>query len=301
MQPHPNAPSPDEQLVRKWSLTPVEYLGGHANQHWRVESGGRSMVLTRYADRFHDIDYQLRLLARLRELRWPVPEAVDEPARVEGRTWCLFTWLPGAARWPHPDREERRARGRLLAELHDATAQLGSLRQRDGYALSDELIRDPELPPLLRDYELIRPVEGRILLRYLEHALACFDRIGPIHAETIVLHGDFSPWNLLFEGNNLTGVLDFEFAHLNYRVADFALSWRGYQDDVIEGYEEVRRLTDLDWELLLPAYWSWLFMGVKDEIKAITSGRKPAHDFGWQIRHLLKRSELAGRHAAYPE
>ena len=62
----------------------------------------------------------------------------------------------------------------------------------------------------------------------------------------VVLHGDFTCWNLLFEHGHLTGVLDFEATHLNYRVADFALAWRGQQSDVIRGYEEVSPLSDLD-------------------------------------------------------
>jgi hypothetical protein len=88
---------------------------------------------------------------------------------------------------------------------------------------------------------------------------------------------------------------------LNYRVADFANSWRGYQDDVIAGYEEIHRLTDLDWQLLIPVWWSWLFIGVKDAIKAMVSGEKPFNDFEWQIRKLTKREGLHGQRAErYP-
>jgi hypothetical protein len=90
----------------------------------------------------------------------------------------------------------------------------------------------------------------------------------------------------------LTGILDFEATHLNYRVADFALSWRGDQDEVIEGYEEVHPLSERDRQLLIPAYWSWLFLGVKTEIEAMTSGKASAHGFDWQIKHLLRRSPL---------
>ena len=108
--------------------------------------------------------------------------------------------------------------------------------------------------PLLRDYETIYPAEARIMLWHLDKALEYFASLDLHDAETIVVHSDFTPWNLLFKGETMTGILDFEASHLNYRVADFALSWRGAHDKVIEGYEQVHKLSDLDWELLVPTY-----------------------------------------------
>ena len=132
---------------------------------------------------------------------------------------------------------------------------------------------------------------------HIDKAQESFGRIELDGAETIVLHSDFAPWNLLFEGERLTGIIDFEGTHLNYRVADFANSWRGNQDEVIDGYQEIHKLTDLDWQLLIPVYWSWMFIGVKHEIKAMLSGRVPPNDFEWQIRHLMRREGLLGQRA----
>src|SRR5205807_605279 len=99
----------------------------------------------------------------------------------------------------------------------------------------------------------------------------------------------------------LTGILDFEASHRNYRVADFALSWRGDQDEVLAGYTEVHPLSELDWQLLVPVFWSWLFLGMKQHIGDILSGEGPPHGFEWQIKHLLKRAGvLAQRAPAYP-
>ena len=110
-----------------------------------------------------------------------------------------------------------------------------------------------------------------------------------------------APWNLLFEGEKLTGIIDFEATHLNYRVADFANSWRGYQEEVIDGYQEIHELSELDWQLLTPVYWSWIFLDVKDEIQAMVSGKVPPHDLEWPIRHLMRREGLLGQRAdPYP-
>ena len=293
-------PQPAAEALRRWGASPLEYLGGRSNQHWLVESQRSRLVLRGYpVEPLGDIAYELAVLSRLRAMGWPVPVLVEEPIQVEGRTWCSFTWLPGQppARGPG----ERHARGRLLAELHDSTASLVDMGQRQGFCLSDEVVRDPELVSALQEYERIYPADGHLLRWHLDQIREGFESIDLDNAETIVLHSDFSPWNLLFESEKLTGVLDFEATHLNYRVADFAMSWRGYQDELIDGYQEVHKLTDLDWQLLIPAYWSWLFIGLKSEIKAITSGKVPPHRFEWTINHLMRRSGLLAQRApTYP-
>ena len=266
-----------------------------------------------------DIAYEFEVMQRLLALGWPVPAVVEEPILFDGRMWCLLTYLPGASRvrgggqvvCDRPQEieagpsanssEERLARGRLLAQLHDSMAQLAGLGQRRGFSLSDEVVANPELIPSVREYESIYPVEGHVIRWHIDRAQKMFEEIDLEHAETIVLHGDFAPWNLLFEGERLTGMLDFEATHLNYRVADFANSWRGYQDEVIDGYQDVYKLSEVDWQLLIPVYWSWMFLGVKKEIKAMASRKAPPPDFEWQIRHLLRREGLFGeRTEPYP-
>ena len=250
---------------------------------------------------FNDVAYELEVMRRLRALGWPVAEVVQEPTLVDGRTWCLFTFLPGASHPSANSSEERRGRGRLLAQLHYSTVLLAEMGQRRGFSLSDEVVGDPGLLPAVQEYELIYPAEAHIMLWHIDRAQESFARIDLDGAETIVLHGDFAPWHLLFEGERLTGIGDFEATHLNYRVADFANSWRGYQDEVMDGYHDTLKLTDLDWQLLVPVYWSWLFLGVKDEIKAMASGKAAPHNFEWQIRHLMRREGLLGQRAdQYP-
>jgi len=289
-----------QEVMQYWDVTPVEYLGRRLNEHWLVASGENHLVLRGYSPTpFAVIYYELEVLRRLHTLGWPVPVLVKEPVVIASRTWCLFTRLPGTCR-PRSLAEGRK-RGRLLAELHGATATLVDLGQRAGFCYSDELIRDPELTDCLRAYEHLYLTEGHVLRWHLEQAQAAFAIAKVEEIASLVLHSDFTPWNLLFEDERLTGVLDFEFTHLNYRVADFAMSWRGIYDEVIEGYREVAPLTDLEMALIVPVFWSYLFHGVKDEVKAMLSGQAPEHDFAWQVKLLLRRSKLLGRDIpAYP-
>ena len=251
----PGEPRPPESVLQRWGIAARAYLGGRANKHWLVESGAARLVLREYAEHpLADIPYELEVMRRVRDLGWPVPQIVAGPEDFDGRTCCLLGWLPGEPRAEGP--EEQRARGRLLAQFHEATAGLLSLGQRTGFRLADEVLEDPRLAPRICEYERLRPVEGHILRWHLEEAKERFASLDLGAAERVVLHGDFAPWNLLFENGELSGLLDFEATHLNYRVAEFALAWRGAHDDVIAGYREVRELPELDWQLVVPCYWS---------------------------------------------
>jgi hypothetical protein len=49
-----------------------------------------------------------------------------------------------------------------------------------------------------------------------------------------------------------------------------------------------------DWPLVLPVYWAWLFLGVKDLLArsyGSAGGPRPV-DLSWQIRQLRRRSDL---------
>jgi len=287
---------PPAELLRRWAIAPTIYLGGRRNQHWLVNSGKTELVL--HASPI-DISYELQVQQYLRREGWPVPQLIREPTRLADKTWCLLERLPGASLEDSP--AERRTRGRLLAELHESTAQLTGVGQRAGFVLADANAGDPELDASIRAYERLRPREGHIMRWHLDWARSAFAKLKLQDAETVVLHGDFARWNLLFEDDRLTGILDFEASHRNYRVADFALSWRGDQDEVLAGYTEVHPLSELDWQLLVPVFWSWLFLGMKQHIGDILSGEGPPHGLEWQIKHLLKRAGvLAERAPAYP-
>lgn len=161
--------------------------------------------------------------------------------------------------------------------------------QRPGFERADHLLNDSGLSDALEKYEKLFPEAGHIMRWHLDHARELFTNTDVARAQQVILHGDFAPWNILYQGEMLSGIIDFEAAHLNFRVSDFALAWRGHQDDVIVGYEILYPLPDTDRALIIPAFWSWLFRGVRDEIQRMdATGIAP--DFTWQIKKLLLRS-----------
>ena len=208
-----------------------------------------------------------------------------------GCTWCLLTKLPGVSNTVR-DRDEQRRRGRLLAELHESTNDLADLGQRTGFLFPDATLSDPSLMAAIKKYEAVRPDVGYILRWYIERAIEQLTPLDLESADKLVLHSDFIAPNILYDDDELSGILDFEATHLNVRVADFALSWRGCYDEVIHGYEEVRKLNDVDWQLLVPTFWSWLFMGVGNLVELASQEELRQFDFTWQTKLLARRSKL---------
>ena len=89
---------------------------------------------------------------------------------------------------------------------------------------------DPGLDRILAAHERERTEEVHLLRWHLDRARARIAALQPHLRPGILIHGDFTPWNLRYLDGRLSGILDFELAHHDHRVADFALSWRGRYD-----------------------------------------------------------------------
>jgi Ser/Thr protein kinase RdoA (MazF antagonist) len=61
-----------------------------------------------------------------------------------------------------------------------------------------------------------------------------------------VVHGDLIAQNLLFQRGRLSGILDFDSAHLDLRAADVACARRSRDDEVARGYLDVSPLSDAE-------------------------------------------------------
>jgi aminoglycoside phosphotransferase (APT) family kinase protein len=288
------------EILEHWDLTAVDYLGGGHNAHWLVETDrGSQLVLRRYmADHFEDLQYEFSVMHRLFDLGWPVPTLVEKPIERGRRTWCLLTRLPGSS--IESDQSEQRQRGRLLAEFHESSRDLTDLGQRKGFTLPHDLLNDPQLQQALPKLEAAKPDAGYLIRWHVDRALNHQSTVDLDGAETLVLHSDFNSWNILYQDGVLSGIVDFESTHLNYRVADFALSWRGNDDEVIHGYEEVHKLSDLDWQLLVPTFWSWLLLGLAKWVGPATPEELQQASLNWPMANLQRRSPLFGDLSALP-
>jgi Ser/Thr protein kinase RdoA (MazF antagonist) len=283
---------PISEVLERFGIRLVAPLGGRLNQHWLVESRHERLVLRRWWQPADEVDYELRLLERIAALGWPVAPAVAGPIELAGHRWSLARFLPGEPLAEKYSLAEQRARGRLLAEFHAGLAQLGRFGQRGAWRRCEEILGDSTLDQLLAEHEQEQPEEMRILRWHLQRAR---ERVAGMRLTTrpgAVVHGDFTPWNLHFLDGQLSGILDFELAHWDHRIGDFALAWRGKYDDVIHGYAEVAPLEPQEWALLTPLWWAFLIDS------ACQFMRNGIRDDGWTIKMLLRRSPLMGPDSA---
>lgn len=295
LTPPPEPPEPE--VLAHFGATVMEDLGGRETRNWIVSGHTEPAVLRRYPEHSADIAFEHAVLRHMAERGWPVPDALSEPVVIAGRTWALTRLLQGAREHAHGDEAHQRARGRLLAELHADLEQVG-LGQRDGWHMPEKTVIDPALYEQLGLYERFFPEDARMLRWHAERARELLALIDSTGARLVTLHGDLTAWNLLHRGTQLTGVLDFEFTHLNFLVADFALSWRGKYDGVVRGYDEVRKLDDIDWALITPVYWAWVLFGVASLISEMLSGEAEPVRMDWILKRLTLRSPLMGKEAS---
>jgi Ser/Thr protein kinase RdoA (MazF antagonist) len=277
---------PSYEVLETLGVQGVAPLGGRVNQHWLVQRRGEQLVLRLWAGSRRDIDYELCLLTGIAALGWPVAPAVESPVECGGQIWCLFPFLAGE---PRPvGMAEQHERGRLLAEFHADLAQLGDPGQRDDWRRCEEILQDPALDRVLAEQERERPEEVRVLRWHLDRSRVRIAGLQPHLRSGIIVHGDFTTWNLRYTRERLSGILDFELAHWDHRVGDFALSWRGRYDAVVQGYAEVSPLEPEEWELLTPVWWAGL---IDSACRQMAAGTK---DDDWTIQSLLRRSPLMG-------
>lgn len=273
----------------------IRRIAQNRNTHWLADTPAGRIVLRRFAaERSREsVIYELRIIEHLAQRGWPVAEPVAPMFELDGALWSASRYLPGRTSKPRSwagKLAEQRRRGRLLARLHADLAELAVIGQRDGWLRADEgLLARPGQSPVgetLRRFERICPEQAQVLLSYAERAHERLRELLPHAPAPIVIHGDFTPWNLKYQHGALTGILDFEMAHLDLRVADFALSWRGQYKEILRGYDEVAPLEPVERALILPIYWIWL---IGSAVGGLDAG---ATRTDWEVSHLLRTNDV---------
>jgi Ser/Thr protein kinase RdoA (MazF antagonist) len=214
--------------------------------------------------------------------------------------WFLMPWLRGRAlggrawrRDAWTDRDYERL-GELLADVHAATARLPAPPQRPGWtpyveaalpltggsARRDELLAalarvDPGVGA--RFARAAEDLEARDLLR----VFAGYPRR--------TIHADFSPWNIRVVQGRLTGVIDFELAHVDLLAGDLAQSRRGSHDGVVRGYLRRASLTDAELASLDALWLAAILAGVWRELEQrLARGPITEVGFTWTLAQLDK-------------
>lgn len=213
------APLPLGRLAGLWPLGGwgvVEAVPAGKNEHLRLVAGDGTFYLRRSfrSKRRTELVAQLGLMRTLDGRGLPVPRAVpsrqgNDHEEVDGRFWVVTEAIDGA---PFDDASPAHvaALGRTLARYHQLVSDLpadggepelvGGLRRSAG---------EPGLEPELR---------GRA-----ERLAGALSAVLP-DLPRCVVHGGARRGSLLFDGDEVVGVLDLDSAHPDVRVLDLAVA-----------------------------------------------------------------------------
>ncbi len=297
---------------------------GRMNEHWRIDTtDGATLVLRRYIGvrSAAAIAVEHDVLRQLDDRGWPVapPIAATNDDRLvahDERAYALFPFINGTL-GPAHSLAHLRVKGRLLARLHAELATLPADSQRDGFSRTWELDK-PEgtFNDALRAFgveygDLAWAIRGE---RYRN--LRELSRLGYGPLPQQIIHDDFTRENLLFDGGELTTVLDFDWMLVDSRVADIA--WSILSDCVeppadtaidpeaarafVGGYLEHTRLSDAELRLIVPLIRAQSLVPLASGVRAWVAGDHSAHLMLRIERRVSERlPQLAQRAAAIEE
>jgi aminoglycoside phosphotransferase (APT) family kinase protein len=212
---------------------------GLLHETYRVRCGGTDYVLQFASgadeERADSLRRGVACYAALQDTEVPVPSLVTTPtAEFEGRRYALVEALPGASGERDVSPARARAAGRTLARIHDAVAfdTTGWLRVE-----GTELVAEPCSEPG-RVQKRLRDVRGDAVTLRDAGLTAAGDAVSALFAREdvrfpavdrpVLCHGDYSPDNVLFRGDEVTGVLDFDRAHAGHRQRDLAAAGNAF-------------------------------------------------------------------------
>jgi Ser/Thr protein kinase RdoA (MazF antagonist) len=234
------------------------------------------------------VAYEHQVLDHLQQRGFPAPRMLTDPA---GRAWCTIDgslysvyefaegYCPAHFLWPPTAwRAIITQYGHTLGRYHQAIAGLvPSAHKWNGYRPAEhrrwcegEWFRQAlaDIRPLLQKPTAISPIDDSVRSRI--DAIEEMLRLESVVEERsdlskLVIHGDYSPWNVLFRPGQPPVVLDFNESRLDLKIYDvmlatFWFAWRGSHLDQDRarafqaGYCETGQLSEADISLAGPVF-----------------------------------------------
>jgi Ser/Thr protein kinase RdoA (MazF antagonist) len=303
-----NASDAVEAVLSRYALAdwkvgkPVPTEAQHPRAHyWEVTSAGRRYYLKRFHEWYPptSIQYTHSILTHLAGEALPVPRWVpDRDGRSfveEGdERWALYEALPGRQAterewmWGRPRAAEMLAT--LHAALEEFTPEGEPFQPWCAWTLEtvDHVLESwpphPDLAP-----HLLRYVRERLATRY-------FGQLYP-ELPKLVVHGDYMASNVLWRGDtgnaSICGVLDFERAHSDTALFDFAWGLGDRRPPLLRAtvatYSRVRPLSPIEREAVPEALLLGMIMSLDLQLTYFGDMEAVAHlaqDLGMIVRDL---------------
>ena len=229
---------------------------GVENSNYLLRTVKAHYILTLYEKRVdaRDLPFFIEVMTHLasKGMDCPLPVSSNNGnvlQKLMGKPCAVFSFLNGKS-YHYPNREKCRALGSCLAKLHLNANGVKHTRQN---ALGPASWQ-PLLDSVGQRANQITPSMWQMVQDRLGSILAAW----PQGLPTGIIHADLFPNNVLFNGNNLTGVIDFYFACKDILAYDIGIclnSWCFDADgsfnltksrSLIHGYQTVRKLSDAE-------------------------------------------------------
>jgi len=299
-----------------WTIgDPTPVPGGSLNWNYRAETDGGLRFVRRYRD---DLETE-RILGEHRLIAWvaefgvpaPVPERTPEEstiAQIAHGRWSCFPWVDGS---PRPRGTLTSAQARNMGSLHGYTqAVLAGHPESQGAAMTMTWDRAQSQTWLARIREKAAEsgAETWILdgLRRQAEMLDELDVLPPAAFASLpvqVLHGDFHDQQVLWQGDQIAGLVDWEIWHTDPRVWELVRSLSfsllldsPLMEEYLAGYREFVQLSEAECRLGLSLWfqsrvvglWAWAahFLEgnarVKDFFPEMIAALDKVADAGWK-------------------
>ncbi|MCP3731500.1 homoserine kinase [Sphingomonas sp. MG17] len=227
---------------------------GVENSNYRVETTRGQFILTLYEGRVDraDLPFFIDLLDHLAARGCRVPRFIpDRQGRrlqqLAGRPACLVEFLSGDT-VTEPDVARSRAAGRALGQLHAAGADFEGCR-RNSMAV-------PAWHALAGQCRAHADAIAPDFADRISAELAFLSAHWPEQLSQAVIHADLFPDNVLMQGVEVTGLIDFYFSCTDVRIYDLAITHAAwcFDDDgsryhadraaaLVEGYRQMFELS----------------------------------------------------------
>lgn len=255
-----------------------------------TQGQARALVLTVFESvPEHELPYFAALLKHLQTQDLPVPAPLHDLGgqplqRIKQKACMLVPRLPGG-HIQTPNAAQCQAMATALAQIHVSSSGF-PLRRRSDFAVD---WRE-------RSYALVRPIldsdEQHLLREQLNRWTQRETQGAPLPQG--VTHGDLFHDNALFDGDTLTGIIDFYYACDDVFVYDLAILINDWCNDengaldstrydaVMRGYQQIRPLTNAE-QQTLPDYlgfaalrfWLSRLVNACDPLKAGVAQKPP--------------------------
>ena len=276
---------------------------GVENSNYLLETSRARFILTLYEKRVDpaDLPFFLGLMNHLAQRSLPVPRAIADRDGatlhdLARRKACLIEFLPGLS-VSDPTVAQAKAVGRALAAMRLATADFSMQR-----ANSLDLPGWQKLAAqCASDADQVEAGLAGLIHASLDTLAAQW----PQHLPTSAIHADLFPDNVLFMGDEISGLIDFYFACTDVAAYDLAVCWnawgfdargtivrRDLQDALTEGYaslcplseEEQRAMPILAQGAALRFLLSRLYDWINTPAGALVTRKDPL-DYARRLRH----------------